>query len=340
VKHDLPVPRLLPVRTLRRLPAALTIAALAVSGVLVAAPAQATTQEQVGTTSAECIQPAQRTTKWREGADTTQVSAAVRERVDRVVESATGSSARASELPASVRVPVVIHIIHGRHRKERRIDKRKARKMFYTLKAGFAGAQNPAVMAPTGVDFRLKKITRTRNDAWFHAAPFSRADRQMKKRLHRGKAKTLNIYVNRPRSQGQLLLGFSLFPWQRKAHKPLDGVTISEISLPGGRANGYNLGDTVIHETGHWMGLLHPFEGGCDDADGVADTPAEAGPSFRCEERNTCPVVAGVVVDDGPAGLDPVHNFMDYSYDFCMDRFTPGQRERMIALFMHYRAGR
>ncbi|WP_457110066.1 zinc metalloprotease [Marmoricola sp. URHA0025 HA25] len=340
------MPRLLPASTLRRLSAALTIAALAGSGALAAAPAQATTQAAAAR-SAACRLPAQRATSWREGADTTQVSRATRARVDRVVASVThGSSARTSALPAHVRVPVLIHVIHGSRHGERRINKHRARRMFYTLKAGFAGVQNSA-MAPTGVNFKLKKITITRNEKWFHAAPFSRADRQMKKRLHRGTAHTLNIYVNRPKSGGQLLLGFSLFPWQRRAHKPLDGVTISEVSLPGGKAAGYNLGDTVIHETGHWMGLLHTFEGGCNDGDGVGDTPAEATPSYQCVEgRNTCPVVLDPVtntlvpVDDGPTNVDPIHNFMDYSYDFCMNHFTPGQRERMIALFMAFRYGR
>ena len=340
MKHDLPGSRRLPVTTLRRLPAALVILALAGTGALVAAPARAGSLDS-SATSAECIEPGQRATTWREGADTSEVSPAMRAKVDRVVESVTGgSAARASDLPSSVRVPVFIHVINGRHRGEHRINKRKARRMFYTLKAGFAGVQNPTVMAPTGVNFKLKRITKTRNEKWFHAVPFSRADRQMKKRLHRGGAQTLNIYVNRPRSGGQLLLGFSLFPWQRRAHKKLDGVTISEVSLPGGRATGYNLGDTVIHETGHWMGLLHPFEGGCNDGDGVADTPAEATPSFRCDERNTCLQAGELPTDQATWTWDPIHNFMDYSYDSCMNHFTPGQRERMIALFMHYRFGR
>ena len=31
-------------------------------------------------------------------------------------------------------------------------------------------------------------------------------------------------------------------------------------SFPNGPYNGYNLGNTVVHEVGHWMGLLHTFE--------------------------------------------------------------------------------
>jgi pregnancy-associated plasma protein-A len=344
VKHVLPVSRPRPANTFRKLPAALTVLALAGSAALVAAPARANTADASAKTVG-CIRPAQRATKWRKGADTSEVSARVRAKVERVASSVTtGSSARAAGLPVSVRVPVIIHVIHGRHRDEHRINKRRARQMFYTLKGGFAGAQNPA-MSPTGVNFKLRRITISRNEAWFHAAPFSRADRQMKNRLHRGGAQVLNIYVNRPRSHGQLLLGFSLFPWQRRAHKRLDGVTISEVSLPGGRATGYNLGDTVIHETGHWMGLLHPFEGGCNDGDGVVDTPAEAGPNFVCVEgTNTCntPIFQDPANPAGPLIdlPDPIHNFMDYSYDYCMNHFTLGQRERMFALFVHYRLGR
>ena len=113
----------------------------------------------------------------------------------------------------------------------------------------------------------------------------------MKRALHEGGARTLNIYINGGGPQGQPVLGWSRFPWQYAAAPRLDSVSVNVAGLPGGRARNYNLGDTVIHETGHWLGLLHTFQGGCDGVgDLVSDTPAEAEPSFECETtRDTCP---------------------------------------------------
>jgi hypothetical protein len=55
-------------------------------------------------------------------------------------------------------------------------------------------------------------------------------------------------------------------------------------------------------QTGHWMGLYHTFEGGCQGrGDWVGDTPATAYPSYDCEApRDSCP----------GSGRDPAHNFM------------------------------
>ncbi len=37
-------------------------------------------------------------------------------------------------------------------------------------------------------------------------------------------------------------------------------------------------------------------------------------------------------------GFDPIHNFMDYTPDACMDHFTPGQFERMEAMWFTHRS--
>lgn len=111
-------------------------------------------------------------------------------------------------------------------------------------------------------------------------------------------------------------------------------------------------GKVVIHEVGHWLGLLHTFDGGCEEGPGdyVDDTPAEAFPSFdACPEegRDTCP--------DLP-GLDPVDNYMTYvpayvqtlvyalkttadvdNSDCNTLKFTPGQVDRMHNLWSELR---
>lgn len=68
-------------------------------------------------------------------------------------------------------------------------------------------------------------------------------------------------------------------------------------------------GHVAIHEVGHWLGLLHTFHGRlCESInDQVSDTPAQSGGSGGCPiGRDSCP--------DSP-GLDPIHNYMDYSDD-------------------------
>ena len=87
----------------------------------------------------------------------------------------------------------------------------------------------------------------------------------------------------------------------------------------------YNLGRTMTHEVGHWLGLRHIWgDGNCSVDDFCADTPNAAAPNYTCNLfNNSC--------TDNP-DFDQVQNYMDYTNDACMDTFTQDQKDRIQAI--------
>jgi hypothetical protein len=179
--------------------------------------------------------------------------------------------------------------------------------------------------AGTGYRFELSSVDRTEHAAWFRMAPGTGKERQAKQALAVDPAHRLNLYTCDP---GQDLIGWAYYPWSLAEGHYLNGVVVHHATLPGGQGP-YGLGRTATHEIGHYLGLLHTFQGGCaPPGDEVEDTPFEASPAYGCPiGRNTC---------EAP-GDDPIHNYMDYSDDACYTEFTAGQTARMHAVVPVYR---
>ena len=140
----------------------------------------------------------------------------------------------------------------------------------------------------------------------------------------------LNIFVQSAQS-GNLGVADQI-PGYLNAAGPGEGVSLGGPYFGGvGGSCGsfdtdgtYNLGKTLAHEIGHYLGLPHIWGdvngGGCNGDDGFADTPDQASQYFGCP--NGC-------VASGCGGNQQTANIMNYTNDACMDMFSEDQAAAM-----------
>ena len=219
--------------------------------------------------------------------------------------------------PANVVIPVRWHVVRsGTAVNQGNIPDSWIAAQINVLNAAYNG---------TGFSFVLAGTDRTTNRQWYTGC-YGGGEKKMKSALAIDPANNLNIYSCSP-SGG--ILGYAYFPNSYAESNSQHGVVLLDQSVPGGNASPYNLGDTATHEVGHYLGLYHTFQGGCNNpGDSVSDTAPEASAAFGCPTgRDTC----------SGGGVDPILNFMDYTDDACMNQFTCGQQARMHQMTSAYR---
>ena|GEM_PF-6685553 len=155
-------------------------------------------------------------------------------------------------------------------------------------------------------------------------------------------------------------LGQTFLPWTADWEEGLDGIILEYDSFMPSR---YSLnsspkeGKNLVHEFGHYMGLLHTFSRFGDEltwdspslgpaclddecswnGDRMCDTPPccfrLSGVDAECPvdtrwtgcsgDMNTCS-------NDSPDLIDPITNYMHYNYENCMNEFTSDQGAFML----------
>jgi hypothetical protein len=223
------------------------------------------------------------------------------------------------QLTAEVQIPIVFHVIQSG--KKGKVSDGQLGTLLHNLNVAYSG---------TPFSFYAAGVQRVNNKSWFNnCSPGSKNEKTMKKKLAADPRSYLNIYTCQTNTPGNSVVGYAYFPFMFPENSSMHGVVLHPLTMPGsGHPEVGVYGLTLAHEVGHYLGLYHTFQGGCADGDEVADTPAQAEPSFTCSlGADTC--LGG--------GADDIPNFMNYVPDTCMDHFTPQQTQRMIGMTATFR---
>jgi len=255
---------------------------------------------------------------------------------------------------AVISIPIVIHIVHNGEAvgSGRNLSAAQIRAQIETLnedfrrKPGSRGFNDnpvgadvelefcPAVLDPQGRPMAEPGIDRVNGNR----PSWTRSDIEgvLKPGTSWDPNKYFNIWVVDFAPSDDRLLGYAQFPSQsglagipeNGGAASTDGVVVRYQSFGNAEKGNfpvmqapYNLGRTLTHEVGHWLGLRHIWgDGRCGD-DFVSDTPTQETESRGCQVgRVSC------------GSLNMVQNYMDYSDDACFNIFTQGQKDRMRAV--------
>ena len=139
----------------------------------------------------------------------------------------------------------------------------------------------------------------------------------------------LNIWVC---DLGGGLLGYAQFPGGPSSS---DGVVCDYqyFGNTGTATYPYNEGRTATHEVGHYLNLRHIWGDATCGNDYCNDTPTQQSSNGGCPNFPSPSNCNG----NGSNG-DMYMNYMDYTYDACMNMFTQDQKNRMVATLNNSRS--
>lgn len=254
---------------------------------------------------------------------------------------------RKSTQATTLTIPVVVHILYDYP--EDNISKAQIEDGLRILNEDFT-LQNPDasnlrsifqnLQANAEIEFALAKIdengncTDGINRIYTPLSVDANPRDQVKTVVQWDPDKYLNIWVVRSiissSSSTGIILGYANFPWMSAS---TDGIVIRNDALGVIGTAAFD-GRTLTHEVGHYLGLLHTFQSGCNQGDGISDTPPVASASYGCDlNKNSCS-------NDSPNYPDMIENFMDYADGACQNTFTTLQKNAMRSVLSstQYRA--
>ena len=249
-------------------------------------------------------------------------------------------------------IPVVVHVIHQNGPEN--ISDAQVFDAIQHLNDAFANIDfyDPNTGVDVGIDFCLAIRDPENNssnginriESALTNVTVETQDFDLKALLQWNPLDYLNIWVVNEitsLSAGSGVAGYANFPAVHGL--PADGIVI-EANYTGSSQDNSKV---LVHEAGHYLGLYHTFEGGCNNddcqtnGDRVCDTPPDqsTAPVACSEVINTCNTDEDDTSTNNPfrsialGGLgdqnDMYINYMDYGHLPCYSAFTQGQKERM-----------
>lgn len=164
-------------------------------------------------------------------------------------------------------------------------------------------------------------------------------------------------------------LGQAFMPWEADWEEDLDGIIVDYTSFFPSLYSANSIpteGKTLVHEFGHYMGLMHTFSrfgdglvwdppalgSACQDdhcswdGDRMCDTPpccyrtSETDPHCPVDTRwSGCTSEINTCSNDSPDLSDPIRNYMHYNYENCTNEFTFDQAAFMLHVCQSLRSG-